>query len=376
MKNQIKSIILSLLVVGSMAGCDDGSDKLTGTSPAGSIQDVSSSVDLAFTQSETGAGATLNFTGTGLEDLLHVLVDGTSRAPQLQVDGNEGSFLVPEDISLGEHSFEFIFVGKKIAVRNLTVVPIPAILYFTPKAAVSGQNVTILGVNLDYVSSVSLGTTAATISAQSAGELVFTMPEGASTDAINLLSTAGSTVSSSTDVVACSGDPDNLVCLTPINTNGSFEVAELGEANGVEGWGGLTGSLTTGEITDEERYDGFQCAKITINELGANPWNIQPTSNMELDPTATYHFSLWIKGSGITNIKIAMDEGGTPGWSEWGNPEVAVSTSEWTEISYEFSPASEANGGDNVGRLAISMNYEGNIGGVLYLDNFRVVRID
>ena len=357
--------------------CDDGSDKLTGVVPEGTIQDISSSSDIAFVQPRTGAGALLNFTASEASEILHVIVDGTIVASEFSVADGAGSFRVPISLELGVHDFQFVHQSQRSVMRQIEVVPLPGITYFTPRSASQGDVVTVLGVNFDKVSGVNIGGVDATINSQDAGSITFTVPAGISTNAINLTSDElGSESLSQTDLVSCDSEASHLLCLPLINTNGSFEDSALGAADGVAGWGGLNGALASGEITDEEAFDGSQSVKMEILGLGANPWNIQPTSNVDLDPTGTYHMSIWVKGNGIANFKFAMDEAGTPGWSEWGNPEVSISGDVWTEISYEFSPASESAGGDNVGRLAISMSYDGNVGGVFYMDALRIVRVD
>ncbi|ULC60701.1 carbohydrate binding domain-containing protein [Flaviramulus sp. BrNp1-15] len=157
----------------------------------------------------------------------------------------------------------------------------------------------------------------------------------------------------------------------PINTNGSFEDSDLGVADGVTGWGGLNGANASGEITDEDSHDGDKSVKMTINAIGANPWDIQPNSSMTVVDGETYHLSVWFKGQGITNIKVAIDQGGDPGWAEWGNPEQAFQDNTWTEVSYDFT-ADTTNSADGNARFAISMSYDGNVGGVLYIDDLEV----
>lgn len=159
----------------------------------------------------------------------------------------------------------------------------------------------------------------------------------------------------------------------PINTNGSFEDSDLGAADNIAGWGGLNGANASGEITDEDSHDGDKSVKMTINAIGANPWDIQPTSVMDVVDGETYHLSVWFKGTGVSNIKVAIDQGGDPGWAEWGAPESAFQGNTWTEISYDFT-ADTTNAGPGNARFAISMSYDGNVGGVIYMDDL-VVRI-
>lgn len=157
----------------------------------------------------------------------------------------------------------------------------------------------------------------------------------------------------------------------PINVNGSFEESDLGTADNITGWGGLNGSNASGEIIDTDSHDGDKCVKMTINAIGANPWDIQPTSVMDVEDGKEYVLSIWFKGTGISNIKVAIDQGGDPGWAEWAAPESAFQNNTWTEVTYEFT-ATTTNAGSGNGRFAISMSYEGNVGGTLLMDNLTV----
>jgi hypothetical protein len=157
----------------------------------------------------------------------------------------------------------------------------------------------------------------------------------------------------------------------PININGSFEESDLGAADNVTGWGGLNGANASGEITDEDSHDGDKSVKMTINALGANPWDIQPTSLMDVEDGKEYTLSIWFKGRGISNIKVAIDQGGDPGYQEWAAPESSFQTNEWVEVTYDFV-ASTTNTSSGNARFAISMSYEGNVGGVIYIDDLEV----
>ena len=378
--NRFTKILFLLLIPGITAlfliSCEDYTEKLTGSNPPGNAVDVSNRIT-GFSPEVAGAGAELTILGTNLAGVKRVYM-GNMWITDFTASDSEISFGVPANMAIGESELVLVFTGSERATKTIEVVPLPSIGYFTPKAAGDGDEVTLTGNNLSYVTALSVGSVSATITKKENNLITFTMPNGATTGKINITNSSGATTSSSESIIACTAEPGNLACLAVINTNGSFEESDLGEANGVNGWGGLTGSLTSGVITDEDYYDGFKSVKITVNGLGANPWNIQPTSNMPVDPTATYHLSVWVKGTGIANVKFAMDEGGTPGWGEWQAPQVALTSNEWTEISYEFSPTSEdvGSGGDETVRFAVSMSYDGNVGGVMYMDNLRVVKVE
>ena len=96
---------------------------------------------------------------------------------------------------------------------------------------------------------------------------------------------------------------------------------------------------------------------------------------MDVVPGQQYHLSMWVKGTGIENMKFAIDQGGTPGWAEYGNPEIEVKSGEWEEVSYFFTPETTNTDPGNA-RYAISMSYDGNVGGVIYMDHLRVVKVD
>ena len=370
------SLLIPCLFLLFLISCEDYSEKLTGTNPEGTAIDVSNRIT-GFSPEVIGGGAELKVLGSNLAGVKKINM-GDFWITDFNASDSEVSFIVPANISLGEKEVALVFSGPERANRMIEVIPLPSISYFTPKAAGVGDEVTVTGNNLSFVASIGVGDINATIITKESNRIKFTMPAGATTNTIKLTSTGGTVTSSTQSIIACSGDPGNLACLDVINTNGSFEASNLGAADGVAGWGGLTGSLTTGVITDEDYYDGFKSVKITINELGPNPWSIQPTSVMPVDPNATYHLSIWVKGTGIANVKFAMDQGGTPGWSEWQAPEVTLTSNQWTEISYQFSPTSEdpGAGGDATVRFAVSMSYSGNVGGVLYMDNLRVVKVE
>jgi hypothetical protein len=378
--NKFTKLLLFLLVPGMtmllLLSCEDYSEKLTGTNPSGSAVDVSNRIT-GQVPDVAGAGADLAILGSNLSGVTMVYIGGLWINDFTATD-SEVAFAVPANIAIGENDLVLVFPGPERAHIMVEVIPLPNVSYFTPKAAKDGDEVTILGTNLSYVTSLSVGDVSATIKDQEDGQIVFTMPAGAPTAAINLTSQSGSLTSSDEMIISCSAEAGNSACLTVINTNGDFEESDPGVADGVNGWGGLNGSLAPGEITDEEYYEGFKSVKISVNELGANPWNIQPNSSMPVDHTATYHLSVWVKGTGIANAKFALDEGGTPGYSEWQAPEVSLTSNEWTEISYDFSPTSENpdSGGDQSVRFAVSMSYDGNVGGVLYMDNLRVTKVE
>ncbi len=373
--------VLAAVAIFSLYSCeDDGSDKLTGSNPAGNAVDVSNRITGVSPES-VGGGSTITLTGSNLGDVELIRLGESTWISDYEATDSSIELVVPSFAPIGMNDLKLIFPGNDRADVTFEVIPNPSITYYTPKAASDGQEVTVLGNNLSFVSAISVGGTDATINSVTDSQLSFTMPSGASSGAIVMTTSSGSTIESESEIIACTADAGSYECLTVVNTNGSFEESALGAADGVNGWGGLNGSLATGEITDKDPYDGFNCVKITVNDIGANPWNIQPFTSFPVDPTATYRVSIMAKGTGIVSADFATDEGGSPGYGRYDGQspgEVEVQYADWTEISWEVSPSSEAtsSGGDESTRFAISLSYADNIGGTIYLDNLRVVKVN
>lgn len=371
--NKILTMILfPAIAVALVIGCS-GDDGVTY-----SMKDVSSRIS-GLSSTSPGQGATLVVSGSGLDDVVRIFVGDVVVAQQDFVSQEESSltFIVPPNSNLGENELLLVWPGPDRGFASVNVVKFHTISALFPWAASAGETVTMQGANLDLVDDIDVnGTAVGTIVSQTPGMIRFTMPAGATTGPVSISSAAGS-YASTTNLIACDSEPSNLACAAVINTNGSFEDGDVGTVGtiSVPGWN-LGGSLITSEITTEEFFEGNQSSKITINSIGANPWNIQPTSPMAIELDQEYHLSLMVKGSGLASVKFAIDGDASGGYAEYGGSStVAVNSSTWTEISYNFTPTS-ASGNNGTIRFAISMSYSGNVGGVLYMDNLRVVKVE
>lgn len=373
MEKSLKSLFY-LLFLGVttllVSSCEkDYSDRLMSNNPEGNAVDVSSRIT-GFTPETTGAGGVLTVNGSDFSDVFMVRM-GDFWINDFEVSESAITFTVPANAAIGENLVTLVYRGPERAAATVEVVPAPNIFYYSKKVVSEGDQVTVLGNNFDYVNEVRIGGTAGNIISKTDGQIVFSVASGTPTGPLSIITTSGSEIATSKDIISCGADPDNYACLPVINTNGSFEDGGLGTE--APGWG-ISGSLYDAVVTDEERYDGFQSVKMTINEIGPNPWSIQPVSSMQVIPGDTYHLSVWVKGSGISNIKFAIDQGGTPGWAEYGAPEVEINSDEWFEVAYDFV-ANTDNPEPGNARFAISISYDGNAGGEFYMDNFRVVHL-
>ena len=375
----MNKLLSKLLFVPAIAlffiiGCQDYSEKLTGTNPTGTAVDVSNRVtgqvpDLA------GGGADLTILGSNLSGVNKVVIDGIW-VGDVTATESEVTFQVPVNVSIGDVDLTLVFAGSERAHKIVEVIPLPNISFFAPITAMDGDELIVEGTNFQYATSISVGDIEATIKSKDDNQIILTVPNGVSTAPIHIVAVSGSVTSSENSLAVCSSDPDHTLCVSVANTNGNFEESDLGEASGIDSWGGLHGSRATGEIIDTKFVDGSQSVKMTVVEIGGNAWDIQPTSSFPVDHTATYKLSVWVKGTGLPRVKIAVDQGGTPGWSDYETVDVNLTNNQWQEVTYLFSPAEEdpGAGGDSEARFAVSMSYDENLGGVFYMDNLRITK--
>jgi len=377
--NKFTKLLLFLLVPGMtmllLPSCEDYSEKLTGSNPSGNAVDVSSRI--TGTNPElAGGGADLTILGTSLGGVTMVNMGGLWIG-DVTASESEVTFKVPANVEIGDVDLVLVFAGSERAHTEVEVIPLPNVTFFTPIASVEGDEIIVDGANFQFATSLSVGDVEATITSKDDNQIIFTVPSGATSGTLNITAVSGSVTSSENDLAVCSTDPGHNLCMDVPNTNGSFEESDLGEASGINGWGGLHGSRATGEIVDTDFIDGSQSVKMTVVEIGANPWNIQPTSAFPVDHNTTYVLRVWVKGTGLPRVKIAVDQGGTPGWSDYVTIDVNLTNSEWQEVTYTFSPAAEdpGAGGDGSARFAVSMSYPENLGGVFYMDNLRITKL-
>jgi hypothetical protein len=376
MKYNSSKIALMLLVALMLIKCSDD-EAITYSS-----SDASDRIT-ALSSTSPGQGAALTITGSQLDKVTRIFV-GNNVVPKgnfISQEATSLTFTVPPSSTLGKNALMVVWPNFARAIDTITVVQFHTISAVTPVAVASGQPVTVRGLNLNLVDEIDVnGTPVTNIISKTSGMIRFTMPAGATSGPITISSEAGSFTSAST-LIACDGSPNHVACKPTINTNGSFEDGVTGIVNNAgtpgtgtaPGWN-LGGSRIVAEIVEDEFFDGNKSVKITVNSVGANPWDIQPTTTMAVEQDATYRLSLWVKGSGLVSVKFALDQAGVPGYTEYGGSNtVAINSTQWQEITYDFTPAGDT---DNSVRLAISMSYEGNVGGVMYMDNLRVVKLE
>ena len=146
-----------------------------------------------------GVHATVTVTGTNLTGATHVRLNGVS-VPFSAVSATKLTFTVPEGASSG--SIEVTTPGGTVTSGgSFTVSPPPAVTSISPGSGPVGTTVTITGTNLTGTVGVMLGSIVTVPTSVSPDEVTFTVPPGAATGVVKVLTTSGSATSAATFTV-------------------------------------------------------------------------------------------------------------------------------------------------------------------------------
>lgn len=249
---------------------------------------------------------------------------GNRQAP-FQLDGNQMTFEVPEAAAAGANKITLAMANNYRVTTDFTVLvrPNPVINSITPTAAAMGENVTILGVSLDNLKSVSVDEIEATVVSSSANELVFTVPDGLADNAlaeIKIITTGGEVTSASQFYVG-----KNLLL------NGELE---LGDGDDFTNWGKWNGGAgMTATTSADEAYSGRALRTVAV---GGDAWRSQFVS----DPVPTeigveYTLNVWIKAD-----VNSPGNGGNIRFSTNPNAQYSANydiTGEWQQIEWKIT---------------------------------------
>ncbi len=146
----------------------------------------------------------------------------------------------------------------------------------------------------------------------------------------------------------------------PINPNGSFEEASYGPvvSTDVTGWNLLAEGKGKAyfEIVDSPVYDGIKALKVIIDTLGSNPWDIQVVNEpFTVKPNTKYRYSIMAKtdkSGPVVNFTV----GEPVTYREWGRAHQVVMTTEWQQVTFEFTTQAGVTEGRAPIHLSESMN--------------------
>jgi hypothetical protein len=326
------------------------------------VVDVSDRIS-GFASEVIGPGAQLTINGSGLDRVQRICIQTSCVPAKLFNSASESSivFTVPSGVALGESDVLLVFPGQERGYANITVVALPAINTFIPTSATAGETVTVLGTSMNIVTDVLVGTTSGAITSQSPTMVQFTVPAGASTGKISLLSTAG-TVISAADLVACPGG-SAADCGTALTLNSSFEA---GAGDNFDNWNKFNGGtkiLATTNVAGNEVFRGTRALRVlrdgTITP--GDQWRIQLASDyVAVEDGASYTVFAWVRATVAgASFRFSNQDAAQYG----GDTAIPVN---WTRISWTFTA--------NAAQKRIVLDLNGTPQTVFFIDDVKLIK--
>lgn len=334
MKTLYKFLILSLTVFVLITACDSDNE------------DVSTSIVVnSITPSEGGGGTFVTIDGTGLNNVLHVVLE---KDPYTSIEfsqsENQISFTIPEDAYAGNKELVLVMPNDQRHVIDYYVVPGPPIISkMEPGAAPVGETAQIQGSSFVDVQSVKIGNITLNSSqytiAANQSSISFTVPEGIENNygKVEVTTALGTVTSSSFFFVgtefliddfdgnsnpnvswggaygSAGGDESGIAAWnTPTGGNGSFLKIECTEVTATWG-GGLENSSGT-PFGVEGTYENVIMVADVYTSVANSYFRIETTLDA---PADRYTYSMTPNDKWETKIISLVDlepnYGGTPG---------------------------------------------------------------
>lgn len=235
------------------------------------------------------------------------------------------TFIVPRNAAVGQNTITLAMANNYRVTADLEVLlrPIPEIHAISPSGAAPGEEVTIRGMNLDILTSVTVGGVAANTVSAANNELVITVPDGLTlntTVEIEVATQEASAVSTSIFYVGA-----NYVANSDL---------EDGSGDDFTDWTKLNGGDQMTEVTGADAYFG---RSIRIVGAAANPWNTQLASlPTPLNFGSEYTILLWARAEAAgAQMRVSVSQFDGNGADYFYGETVDIPT-EWTQLSWTF----------------------------------------
>ena len=161
----------------------------------------------------------------------------------------------------------------------------------------------------------------------------------------------------------------------PVNTNQGFEETPVGVTSGdIAGWYLGQSAPASGifNIVDDTVKEGNHALKITVTDLGSNPWDVQAVNEpFPVDENSQYRYFVWAKAD-KDNV-IANFDVEDSSFNVWQGMEVNLTT-KWQEYSFDFSTPEGVVGGRSANWFSLSNN-EDKLPITYYFDDLRIVKL-
>ncbi|HEX8551181.1 MAG TPA: S8 family serine peptidase [Abditibacteriaceae bacterium] len=212
--------------------------------------------------------------------------------------------------------------GKNFAA---TKVPAPTISSFTPSTGAVGTAVTITGTNFSGATAVKFNGVAATLTSNSATQIVTKVPTGATTGTISVTTPGGTVTSTATFTVPAADTTKPIVSITTPAANASY--ASLATATGTASDAG-TGVQSV--YVELYRYDVTGAQLTHIFNWTTGKWTTDNTeAGITAPATGTTSWSrvLPTLGAGIYELYATALDGATPAnQADWISRKFTITT--------------------------------------------------
>jgi hypothetical protein len=328
-----------------------------------SLSDVSSRIS-GFSSPITGAGASLTVNGEQLDGVVRIAFGNLVVPAKSFTSMSESSitFPVPSAAGIGDTPVLLVWPGSERASSVIKVVPLQVVSSYAPVAGSEGETVTIQGSNLDIVETVKIGTAVAAITEKASNRIKFTIPAGAASAPVTLVSPAG-TVNTVTQFTSCGADANSIDCKNALNLNFSFE---LGTDDNFTNWNKFNGGtkiVATTNVNGGEVFRGARALRV-IRDGTITPgdqWRIQLASDfVPTDNGASYTVYAWVKAS-VAGATFRFSNADA---AQYGGDTQIPTT--WTRISWSFT--------SNAAQKRIVMDLNGAAQTVFFIDDVKLVK--
>ena len=346
------------MILALTIGCTNEEDAITY-----SMTDVSSRIT-GVSSEITGAGATWTINGSQMDNVARVFFQNfvVPAKAFTNISASSITITVPTSAPLGENDVLVVFAGSERANLKVTLVPLPAIIAFTPAVVSTGESVSVFGTNLGAtsVTGVNIGGVAATIISQSDNVVRFTVPASIASNKITLTGPIGIS-NSATNLVACPEEP--IDCATGLNLNTGFE---LGTGDNFDNWGKFNGgTFMVATTAPNEVYRGSRALEVVRDgSLSSGQWRIQLASDLvTTEVGASYTVYVRAKASAAGgSIRVST----SPNAMYTGDQ--AITTS-WQRLAFTFASANETST-----RVVLDMNGNESAVTTFFIDDVKLIK--
>ncbi len=237
------------------------------------------------------------------------------------------TFTVPTNAAPGPNVLTLAMLNNYRVTAELEVMtrPIPSIFGLSTNAAAPGEEVTIAGMNLDMLTSVTFGGIEANVVSATNAELVVVVPDG---PPLNTAAVIELMTSEITETYA-----DTFFVGTNYAANGGLDA---GSGDDFAGWEKLNGGAGLTSVSGEDAYFG-RAVRVVGAANPDQPWRTQfATALTPLNFGSEYTMMMWVKGEAPgAQMRISASRFDGNG-ADYFYGETKEIPTEWTQISWTF----------------------------------------